>query len=398
MKRLTMLAAVAGLLSAASARADDSQPVKIGVLGDYSSAYSSVTGPALIEAARMAVEDFGGKALGRPIELVVGDMQLKPDLASSIARRWFDEGVDMITDLPLTAAVYGISGLAAEKKKILIVTTAASSDITGSRCSPYVAHWTFDTYSLAYSTGSAVMKGGAPTWFLIGMDNAVGTTTQADVTKVVTANGGAVVGAARTPVETLDYSSMLLQAQTSKAKVLAVAMGGTSAVVALKQAAEFGLPQSGVKLVSIFMMPDDVRAIGLQAAQGIVFTTASPPDLDAESAAFSKRFLARAGKTPNMLMVGTYSAVSHYLKAVEAAGTKDADKVMAKMRELPVRDVFTKEGQLRVDGRMAHPMYLVQVKTPAESKDEWDVTKILEKVPTDVATRPLDKGGCPLVK
>ncbi len=380
-----------------AARAAEEGAVKIGVLGDYSSAYSSVGGKFLLEAVRMAVEDFGGSLFGKPIEIVNGDTQLKPDVASTIARQWFDEGVDMITDIPSTNIAFAVDPVAEQRNKIVMVTSAASSDITGAKCSSNVAHWTYDTYSVARSSASVLMDRRAKTWFFLNQDTATGIAAERDVTQVVTEKGGRMLGSVRAPVNAADFSSFILEAMAAKADVYAFAPAGSAGVTAIKQASEFGMLRSA-RLVSIFMMPDDVKALGLETAQGLVYATAFDANLNDQTRAFSERFLKRAGKTPNMNMVGSYSAVLHYLRAVQAAGTKDTATVMAKMRDMPVNDVFTQDGHLRIDGRMAHSMYVVQVKSPSESTGEWDLSKVIATVPASVAVRPLNAGGCPLVK
>jgi branched-chain amino acid transport system substrate-binding protein len=395
---LVALAAYAALATG-PARANDQLPVKIGVLGDYTSVYSSVGGEALLEAVKMAVEDAGGTILGKPIEVVSADTQLKPDIASTTARQWFDQdNVDVIVDLPSTAMTLAVADLAKERKKIVLATSAASSIITGANCSPYVAHWTYDTYSNAKSISNALINEGGTKWFVLSQDSVTGTATEADLSKFITEFNGEIVGKVRAPVDASDYSSFLLQAQASGANVLAILPAGAAGVTAVKQAAEFGLPQSGMKMMSFFMMPDDVRAIGLDGAQGLYLTTAFVWDRSEETSEFSNRFLERTGKKPNMNMAGSYSAVRNYLAAVEAAGTKEADAVMAKMRDTPIKDVFTDAGTLRVDGRMQHSMFVVQVKKPDESSGEWDLFNLVQEVPADVATRPLAEGGCSLVK
>ncbi len=397
-RKLMLTAVLAGALGAAPAMAADQGAVKIGVLGDYSSAYSSVGGKYLLEAVKMAVEDFGGTMFGKPIEIVSGDTQLKPDVAGSIARQWFDEGVDMITDIPSTNIAFTVDPLAEQRNKIVMVTSAASSDITGAKCSPNVAHWTYDTYSVARSSASVLMDRGAKTWFFLNQDAATGIAAERDVTQVVQERGGRILGSVKAPVTASDFSSYILEAQATHPDVYAFAPAGSAGVTAIKQASEFGLLKGKSSLVSIFMMPDDVKALGLGVAQGLIYATAFDPDRNDQTRAFTQRFLKRAGKTPNMNMVGSYSAVLHYLDAVKAAGTKETPVVMAKMREMPVNDVFTQDGHLRIDGRMSHPMYVMQVKTPAESTNEWDLSKVIATVPASIAVRPLDAGGCPLVK
>lgn len=397
-RRWLIGSALAGALAAAPASAADQGVVKIGVLGDYSSAYSSVGGKFLLEAVRMAVEDFGGRMFDKPIEVVSGDTQLKPDVASTIARQWFDEGVDMITDIPSTNIAFAVGPLAEQRNKIAMVTSAASSDITGAKCSPNVAHWTYDTYSVARSSASVLMDRGAKTWYFLNQDAATGIAAERDVTQVVAEKGGRVLGSVKAPVNASDFSSFILQAQAANPDVYAFAPAGSAGVTAIKQAAEFGLLKGSARLVSIFMMPDDVKALGLATAQGLIYATAFDANLNDQTREFTKRFLQRAGKTPNMNMVGSYSAVLHYLRAVQAAGSKETGVVMAKMREMPVNDVFTQDGRLRIDGRMSHSMYVVQVKTPAESTNEWDLSKVIATVPASVAVRPLNAGGCPLAK
>jgi branched-chain amino acid transport system substrate-binding protein len=372
--------------------------VKIGVLGDYSSAYASVGGTALLEGVKMAIEDVGGQALGRPVELVYADCQLKVDVGVNIARRWFDvEDVDAVIDIPHSGITFAVSDLALPRRKIVLATSAVSSDITGTKCSPYIAHWTFDTYGIANSTAWALVKSGALKWFFVTMDTVAGTAIERDATAVLTAGGGKVVGSVRVPTNTPDFSSFLLHAQTSGADVLFFSVAGADAVNLVKQASEFGLSNS-MRIAGSFTMPDDVRGMGLRIAQGLIYSAAFEWNLNDETRAFSKRFLARAGKVPNMNMAGSYSAASHYLKAVQKAGSKDADLVMSTMRETPINDAFARNGRLRADGKMEHGMYVMQVKKPSESTSEWDIAKLIAEIPANVATRPLAEGGCPLVK
>jgi branched-chain amino acid transport system substrate-binding protein len=388
-----------GLIMGTAVSADDTKGVKIGILGEFSSIYSSVGGQALLEAAKMAVEDFGGQVLGKPIEVVSGDAQLRPDIASTIARQWFDQdNVDVIADMPSTNVTLAVAELANERKRVLLSTSASSSVISGEKCSPYVAQWTYDTYSNASALGKTLISEGAKNWFILATDSVTGTVQTKDVTNYVTAHGGKIVGTVRAPIDATDYSSFLVQAQSANADMILIGPGGAAGVSVIKQANEFGLVQAGIKLASITMQTDDVKAAGLQDAQKMYFVTAFVWDKDDETKAFSERFLKRTGKKPNMNMVGTYSAVLHYLKAVQAAGTKDADAVMAKMREMPINDVFTHNGILRKDGRMAHSTYVVQVKTPAESTGEWDLYKLVKEIPVEEAVRPVNETGCPLVK
>ncbi len=379
-------------------RAQSADAVKIGVLGDFSTAYASVGGPALLEGVKMAAED-AGSILGKPVEVVSADTQLKPDIASAIARKWYDaQGVDVITDLPTSAMTFAVMDIARERKKVVLATSASSSDITGSHCSPYVAHWTYDTYSVAHSTPTVLAKQGAKTWFFISQDTVAGAVSERDFTEVIKGVGGTIVGSVKVPNNTDDYSSFLLQARDSKADVIIYSVAGTDAVRVVKQAAEFGVMQGGQKMTGVYTMPDDIKAMGLDIAQGLIYATAFDWNLNNDSRAFSKRFLARTGKMPNMDMAGSYSAVLNYLKAVQAAGTKDADRVMATLRSMTFNDPFVQGGTLRVDGRMVHGMYIMQVKSPGRSSGEWDLAQVIADVPADVAVRPLSEGHCPLVK
>lgn len=384
---------------AGQAKAAADGPVKIGVLGDYSSAYASVGGPALLEAVKMAVEDAGGQAFGRPVEVVFADSQLKIDIGTAIARRWFDlEDVDVVTDLPHSGMTFAVMDLALPRRKIILATSPSSSDLTGAKCSPYLAHWTFDTYAIAHSTASALAAQGALKWFFITMDTITGTAVERDATEVLTRAGGKVVGSVRVPTNTPDFASFILHAQGSGADVVFYSVAGADAVTLMKQASEFGLTKSGMKIAGSFTMPDDIRGMGLPIAQGLIYAAAFEWNLNDDTRAFAKRFLARAGKMPNMNMAGSYSAVSHYLKAVQKAGSKDADVVMSTMRDTPINDVFARNGRLRADGKMSHGMYVMQAKAPSESTSEWDVAKLIAEIPSEVATRPLANGGCPLVR
>ena len=404
MKALTALASIAitALLSGPGGTAlaqPAGGPVKIGVLADLGSAYSDIGGKGLIDAARMAIEDFGGSVLGQPVELVSADGQNKPDIASALVREWFDrQGVDMVTDLPTSAVALSVSQIGKEKKKIVMVTSAAASDLTGPACTPYTVHWTYDTYALANGTGKAVVKQGGDTWFFLAADYAFGHALERDTSAVVTKSGGKVLGGVRAPYNTADFSSYLLSAQSSGAKIIGLANGGGDTINSIKQASEFGIRESGQKLAGLLVFLSDVRSIGLNLAQGLLLTEAFYWDLNDQTRAWSKRFHDRNGRMPTMTQAGTYGAVTHYLKAVKAAGTKDPDRVMAAMRDMPINDFMTKDGTLRIDGRVVRDMYLFEVKKPAESKGEWDVYKTLQTIPGNEAFRPLAAGGCPLVK
>ncbi|MBR1131530.1 ABC transporter substrate-binding protein [Bradyrhizobium iriomotense] len=401
MRPIAALVSAAGLLSAALIAPVSAQqtPLKIGVLSDFSSVYSDIGGMGNVEATRMAIEDFGGQMFGKPIDMVSADVLNKPDVASTIARKWWEtEGVDMIIDLPTSATALAVMELSKQYEKIMIVTDAASSDITGKSCSPYTAHWTYDTYANAHTVGSAIVKNGGDTWFFLTADYVFGHSVERDTGDVVKAAGGKVVGSVKHPLNTADFSSFLLQAQASKAKIIGLANGGGDTINAIKQAGEFGIVAGGQNLAAIVMFISDVHSLGLKLAQGLIITEAYYWDLNDKTRAFGKRFLERVKRMPTMNQAATYSATLHYLKAVQAAGTKDTKTVMAKMRELPVKDAFTDNGVLREDGRMVHSMFLFQVKKPEESKGPWDYYKLLAEVPADQAFRPLKDGGCPLLK
>jgi branched-chain amino acid transport system substrate-binding protein len=384
-------------LSAGGALAQ-SGPVKIGVLNDQSSLYADLSGPGSVEAARMAVEDFGGKALGQPIQIVAGDHQNKPDVGAGIARQWYDaDQVDLITDVVTSSVALAVQEVAREKKRIVIFSGPAASDLTGPKCSPYGVHWTYDTYALAHVTGSAAVKSGGDSWFFLTADYAFGQALERDTSEVVKANGGKVLGSVRHPLNTQDFSSFLLQAQSSKAKVIGLANAGGDTINSIKQASEFGIVQGGQKLAGLLVFISDVHSLGLKTAQGLQLTESFYWDLNDETRTWSKRFQAKMKRMPTMVQAGVYGSVLHYLKAVEAVGSKDPDKVMEKMRALPINDVMTKNGSLRKDGRVMRDMYLFEVKKPEEAKGEWDYYKLLQTVPADQAYRPLDKGGCPLV-
>jgi branched-chain amino acid transport system substrate-binding protein len=393
---IPLLAAMA--LFSPQAHAQESAPVKIAVLDDLTSVYADIGGPGDVEAAKMAIEDFGGSVLGKPIEIVIADAQNKPDISSGIVRKWFEtEGVDVVIGVPTSAVALATMGISKQQEKLMIITEAASSDITGKSCSPYAIHWTYDTYANAHTVGSAVVKQGGDSWFFITADYAFGHALERDTADVVKANGGTVLGSIGAPLNTQDFSSYLLQAQASHAKIIGLANGGGDTINSIKQAAEFGIVEGGQRIAAPVMFISDVHSLGLQAAQGLVITEAFYWDLNDETRAFGKRFLGRTKRMPTMVQAGAYSAVTHYLKAVKAAGTKDTKIVLAKMREMPVHDMFTQNGVIRADNRMVHSMFLFQVKAPAESKGPWDYYKLLAEVPGDQAFRPLKDGNCPLV-
>src|SRR6478735_8846692 len=398
-----MLAAGIGLAmlgqSAVSEKswAQDTKPLKIGVLAGLSGVYADVA-LGQVEAMQLAVEDAGGKVLGRPIEVVSADHQNKPDVAASIARRWYDEGVKMISGLDTSSVGLAVRKVAQEKGQIDLNVGSATADLTGPSCSATGAHWVYDTYALAQVTGSAVVKDGGDTWFFITADYAFGKSMEDQATAVIKAAGGKVLGGVKHPLSTQDFSSFMLQAQASKAKIVGLANAGQDTINSIKQAGEFGIVKGGQKLAGLLVFATDVQSLTLQVAQGLVLTESFYWDLNDETRAWTKRFRAKKDKLPSMLTVGVYSATLHYLKAVQAAGTDDAKAVMAKMREIPINDVMTKNGKLREDGRVVRDMYLFQVKAPSESKSKDDIYKLIATVPGDKAYRPLNEGKCPFVK
>jgi branched-chain amino acid transport system substrate-binding protein len=402
MKSLAAVVA-AGLMLAACGSAANAQisddVVKIGVLTDMSSLYADATGKGSVAAVQMAVADYGSKVKGKPVEVIVADHQNKPDVGLNIARNWYDnEKVDAIFDVPTSSVALPISALTREKNRININSGGGSSDITGIACSPNTVHWTYDTYSLSNVAGKAMVQRGEDTWFFVTADYAFGMALERDAANVVKESGGKVLGNVRHPLNSPDFSSFLLQAQASKAKVIALADAGGDTTNALKQAAEFGITQGGQKMIALLQEITDTHALGIKATQGLIVTDAFYWDMNDETRAFSNRFNERVGHMPTMIQAGLYSATMHYLKAIDAIGTDEAPKVMAQMRATPVNDFFAKNGKIRIDGRMVHDMYLFEVKKPEESKGEWDLYKLLATVPGDEAFRPLDKGGCPLVK
>jgi branched-chain amino acid transport system substrate-binding protein len=402
MKSLAAVVA-AGIAFAASGSAANAQisddVVKIGVLTDMSSLYADATGKGSLAAVQMAVADYGGKVKGKPVEVVSADHQNKPDVGVGIARNWYDnEKVDAIFDVPTSSVALPISALTREKNRIHINSGGGSSDITGVACSPNTVHWTYDTYALSNVAGKAMVKQGQDTWFFITADYAFGMALERDAANVVKESGGKVLGDVRHPLNSSDFSSFVLQAQASKAKVVALANAGGDTTNALKQASEFGITKGGQKLIALLMEITDAHSLGAKEAQGLIVTDAFYWDMNDETRAFSKRFNEKVGHMPTMIQAGLYSATMHYLKAIEAIGTDEAPKVMAQMRATPVNDFFAHDGKIRIDGRMVHDMYLFEVKKPEESKGEWDLYKLIATVPGDEAFRPLDKGGCPLVK
>ncbi|MBC2807718.1 ABC transporter substrate-binding protein [Rhizobium ruizarguesonis] len=400
--RKNLIASVAFLLASSTAvlaqSATDGK-VKIGILNDQSGVYADFGGKSSVEAAKMAVEDFGGKVLDVPVEIVDADHQNKADIASNIARQWYDtEQVDAIMELTTSSVALAVQAIAKEKKKIDIVTGAATTDLTGKACSPYGFHWAYDTHALAVGTGGALVKQGGDSWFFLTADYAFGYSLEQQTSDYVKASGGTVVGAVRHPLSTQDFSSFLLQAQSSGAKVIGLANAGLDTSNAIKQAAEFGITQGGQHLAALLFTLAEVHGLGLEAAQGLTLTEGYYWNRDDESRAFAKKFFARTGKMPNMIHTGTYSAVTQYLKAVQKAGTDETEAVAKQLHEMPVDDVFGRGGTVGANGRMIHDMYLLQVKKPAESKEPWDYFNVLATIPGKEAYIDPAKSGCDLVK
>lgn len=373
--------------------------VKIGVMTDMSGQFSHESGKGSVTAIQMAVEDFGGKVLGAPIQVSTGDHLNKPDVALSMAREWYDtQKVDVIANLINSAIALGVSGVAKEKNRIAIVNGAGSSRLTNDSCTPNSVHYAYDTYALANGTAKALTEQGLDTWYFLTADYAFGHALEADATAVLKARNAKVVGSVRYPIETADHSSFLLRAKDSKAKVVALAGSGTTFVNAVKSAREFGVSTGGQVVAGLLVWVTDVHALGLATAQGMLLTDAFYWDRDEQTRAWSRRFFERMKRMPHMGDAGDYSSTLHYLKAVQAAGTDEAGAVMAKMRELPVNDFFAKNGRIRADGRMVHDMYVYEVKKPSESKYAWDYYKLRATIPADQAFRPLSESTCPLVK
>jgi branched-chain amino acid transport system substrate-binding protein len=395
--KAALAALLLGCLLAATAQAQNNT-VKIGVLDDMSGPYAENTGPGDVAAAKFAIADFGGSVLGKPIEIVSADFQSKVDVGVGIARRWYDnEDVDLIIGIPNSAIALALVKVAGEKNRIVMPTAAATSALTGKACGANSIHWIYDTYGQTKTIVQALAKQGADSWFFITVDYAFGLAIEEDATQFIKAAGGKVLGSARHPLNSADFSSYLLQAQASKAKGLMVANGGNDIVNAVKQAAEFGLAKQGMRISAPLAQFPDVHGVGLKIAQGLLLSSPFYYDMNPQARAFTDRFTKEIGRPPSFIQAGTYGAVLHYLKAVKAAGTDEAKAVLAEMRKLPINDFMTKDGSIRPDGRVIRDMYLMQAKTPEESKGEWDLAKIIATVPGNEAFRPLDEGGCPLV-
>jgi branched-chain amino acid transport system substrate-binding protein len=401
MKRSLVALTVAGALAAGVSQAQVSDNmIKIGVLSDMSSLYTDLAGAGSVVAARMAVEDSGIEKRGFKVEVISADHQNKPDVGSAVARQWYDtEKVDVIVDTPNSGVALAVNQITKDKGRAFLVSGAASSDLTGKACTPNTIHWTYDTWMLANGTGGAIVKTGGDSWFFITADYAFGHALERDTAAVVTKNGGKVLGSVKVPLNTQDFSSFLLQAQSSKAKIIGLANAGGDTTNSIKQAAEFGIVKGGQNLAGLLVFLTDVHALGLNTAQGLIFTETFYWDMNDQTRAFAKRFSAQdKGIHPTMVHAGVYSAVLHYLKAVEALKSDDGTKVIAKMKELPTDDPLFGKGTIRADGRKIHPAYLVEVKKPSESKGPWDYYKIRATIPADQAFRPLNEGGCSLVK
>ena len=399
LRSTALAAAVALAWPGAQAQVSDGV-IKIGVLSDMSSLYTDIAGKGSEVAARMAVEDFGAAAKGMKVEIVSADHQNKPDIGSQIANQWYDvDKVDVIVDVPTSSVALAVNEVTRKKAKAFLVSGAASSDLTGKACSPNTIHWAYDTWMLANGTGNAIVKTGGDSWFFLTADYAFGHALERDTEAVVVKNGGKVLGKVRHPLNNQDFSSFLLQAQASKAKIVGLANAGGDTTNAIKQAAEFGIVKRGQNLAGLLVFLTDVHSLGLQTAQGLIFTETFYWDMNDQTRAFAKRFAAaNRGIHPTMVHAGVYSAVIHYLKAIESAKTDDGTKVIAEMKRLPTDDPLFGKGSVRVDGRKIHPAYLVEVKKPAESKGPWDYYKVRATIPAAEAFRPIDKGNCPLVK
>jgi branched-chain amino acid transport system substrate-binding protein len=400
----TLLVALVASTWAVAARAAPSRisdgVVKIGLLLDMTSLYADITGEGTVAAVKMAVEDFGGKVLGKPVEVVYADHFNKPDVASSKAREWFDtDHVDAILDVAASAPALAVAEIARTKNRIVVFNGPGSAALTNEKCTPVTVHYTYDTYALANVTAKAVVENGGDSWFFLTADYAFGYALQKNVTDVVLAHGGKVLGAVKHPLNATDFSSFLLSAQSSGARIIGLANAGGDTINSIKAAKEFGITTAGKQhLAGLLVFINDIHALGLATTQGLLLTAGFYWDLNPETRAFARRFFERTKKMPNMSQAGAYSSTMHYLKAVQAAGTDETAAVMAKMKSTPIHDFFARDGRIREDGRMVHDMYLFQVKSPAESKGAWDYYTLKATVPGEQAFTPLAKSTCPLVK
>ncbi|RAI01638.1 ABC transporter permease [Acuticoccus sediminis] len=374
------------------------EQVKLGVLNDQSSLYSDLTGSGSVTAARFAVEDFGGEVLGKPIEIVTADHQNKPDVGSTIARRWIDqEGVTAIVDVPASSVAFAVQEVTRDAGVPFLISGAASSGLTGEACSPTTVHWTYDTYALAAGAARGVVQDGGKKWFFITQDNQFGHALEADISRFVKEAGGDVVGSVRHPLQTTDFSAYLLQAQAAGPDVVALANAGSDFTNALKQAAEFQLTQEGIRMVGTSVTINDIHSLGPKTAQGVQFAAPFYWDMTDETRAFSERFAEVEGKMPNHIHAGVYGVVKHYLEAVEKAGTTDGLKVVEAMKSMPINDFFTHDGSIRPDGRVLREFYLMSVKTPEQSTGDWDLVNVLSTIAPENAALPLSESKCPLV-
>jgi branched-chain amino acid transport system substrate-binding protein len=397
----TLLAAAFAAYAGTAAAQISDGVIKLGVTGDMSGLYADITGPGSVLAAKMAVEDFQKTSkAGLKIEVVSADHQNKPDVGSSIVRKWFDsDQVDAVVDVPTSSVALAVSQITRDKNKVMLTSGAATSALTGTACSPNTVHWTYDTWMLANGTGSAIVKTGGKSWYFLTSDYAFGHALEKDTEAVVLKNGGKVLGKVRHPLNSQDFSSFLLQAQASKAQIIGLANAGGDTINSIKQAAEFGIVKGGQNLAGMLVFITDIHSLGLEKAQGLIFTNTFYWDRNDATRAWSKRFMAaHGGKAPTMVHAGVYASVLHYLKAIEAEKTDDATKNMAKMKAMPTDDPLFGKGMIRADGRKIHEALLVEVKKPSESKGPWDYLKIRSVIPADQAFRPIDAGGCPLVK
>lgn len=390
----------AAALIATSAQAQISDDaVKIGVLTDQAGVYADATGPGSVEAVRMAIADFGGKVAGKPIMMVDADHQNKADIGAGIARRWFEnENVDVIVDFANSAVAFAVLELAKQKNKAILIASAGSSDLTGKACSPNSVQWVYNTYALANGTARALVKEGGKSWYFVTVDYAFGHALRNDAAKTVEKLGGKVAGEVRHPLNSMDFSSYILQAQSSNADVIAFANTGGDLANSIRQAQEFGLTKGKQRLAAFLMQTSDIHAIGLQAAQGLLVTTGFYWDLDDQTRAFAKKFMDKTGKRPTMVQAGLYSAVTNYLKAIEKSGTDDGPKVIAQLKSMPIDDFFARNASLREDGQLIHDMYLVQAKSPAESRGAWDYEKLVQVIPGKDAFVTPEESACPLLK
>jgi len=400
MNRIILGAALIATLMSGVAQAQISgDALKIGVLTDMAGVTADITGKGSLVAAEMAVTEIGGTLLGKPVQVISADHQHKADVGAAIVRRWFDvDGVHAVFDVPNSGVALAVQGIAKERKRIVMYSGAGTTALTNDQCSAYGFHWTYDTYAVSHGTASAVVQAGGNSWFFLASDYAFGHQLQADATSVVNNAGGQVVGAIRHPLNTADFSSFLLQAQASKAKVIGIANAGNDTINAMKQANDFGIVQGGQNLAALILFLQDIHGLGLNAAQGTYLTTASYWDLNDATRAWSKAFMAKTGMMPSMLHAGVYGSVRHYLKAVAKAGSDDVDKVAAAMREIPIEDVFSQDAKIRDDGRVTRTMYLAKVKKPADSKYPWDYLEIVKTIAPDQTVWPLSESKCSLVK